>query len=178
MDDDRQFDGTQLADQPVHASDMLKVAVAQDHRLDIPGRELEPPHVLHQPIRGDSSVEQQSVLPPTAHDAHQRREAVFGTQRVERFAQVEHRCRHPRFRADHRVSRWTIVDQQHVDHVVHQHRDRQCINRLKCDLLDLGHRETGSSAAPMARGALSRWRASLRARRSSSIEGPTRQEGH
>jgi integrase/recombinase XerD len=41
---------------------MVEVAVAQDHRLDIPGRQLEPPHVLHQPIRGDPGVELQRQL--------------------------------------------------------------------------------------------------------------------
>jgi hypothetical protein len=80
--------------------------------------------------------------------AHRARRSPAPRSRVRRAArrtfrpEVEHRCRHPRFRADYRVSRWTIVDQQHVDHVVHQHRDRQCINRLEWDLLDLGHRET------------------------------------
>ena len=48
--------------QPVHAGDMVPVAVAEDDDVDVAGSEVEPAHVLHQPVGRAAGVEEHAGL--------------------------------------------------------------------------------------------------------------------
>ena len=75
---------------------MVKVAVAEDDRLDIAWRELESAHVLDETVRGDSGVEQEAMLLPGASGRDQHCEAVLCAQRVEGFPTFEYGSRDAR----------------------------------------------------------------------------------
>ena len=84
MDHHRQVGGAQFARQPLHPTDMIEVAVAEDDHIHIVGRELQAPHVLDQAVRRDPGIEQHAMLPPSPSHRHERRKPVLGSRRMPR----------------------------------------------------------------------------------------------
>ena len=110
-----------------------------------PRGELEPAHVLDQPVGRDSRVEQDPGRPAGLLDRHEAGEPVLGAQRVGRPAALEEARRNAGVggERERRPLGRALVDEQQVGHVVDQRRDRQRVDRHERDRL---HRPLPSRA--------------------------------
>jgi hypothetical protein len=133
VDQDGHVRAPELADQAVHARDVIPMTVAEDDDVDVSGGQLEPAHVLHEAVGGPTGVEEHAGLTVALGDCHQRGEPVLGTQRVVGVTACEEGCRHP-WRGPHRgpLCR-TFVGEQRVGHVVHQRGHRDRVDGFECD---------------------------------------------
>jgi len=133
MDEDGNVGPAELPDQPVHPGGVIPVTVAQHDHVDVARRDLQPAHVLDQAVRCPSGIEQDPRLAVALGDRHQTREAVLGPQGVARPASFDESRRHPGLRPQphRRPLRRTLVDEQHVGHVVDQRGDRQRVDGLE-----------------------------------------------
>src|SRR4051812_6528030 len=124
---------------PCIPPDVVEVPVTEDDRLDVARRELQAPHVLDDPVGRDAGVEQDGVPAVAPGQRDERGEAVLGAQRVERLAAVEHGSRDARARAERWPLCGPLVVEQDVRDVVDERRDRQRVDGLEGDGLELAH---------------------------------------
>ena len=82
MDEHRKARTPDFLRNSLHPGDVVPVPVAEDDRLDVLRRELEPTHVLHHASGSDARVEEDRPFAPAGRDSHERREARLGDQRV------------------------------------------------------------------------------------------------
>ena len=120
MDQNRRARAAEPAYEPVHPGDVVPMTVAEDDHVDIAGREVKAAHVLDQPVRRATRIEEHVRLAAALVDGHERGEAVLGAQRVVGVAADVQSRREARRGRHRRPLGGTLIREQRVGHVVHE----------------------------------------------------------